>query len=57
MDVLTREDAIKRIRDIRKYKSVDHINNYRNDQYLLGDSERGAINELIAIFDIKDEEI
>ena len=65
MESLTREQAIKRIRDIRNLNGVDHLNakivedlldardlfNARCNQMI------GAINELRAIFDIKEEEL
>ena len=62
MKTLSREQAIKRIRDIMKDESCEHI-------YKLGFTEEriynyhksfayyGAINELRAIFDIKEEEL
>ncbi len=55
---LTRDQAIKRIRDIRKGIEVDHIvNDNIGFGHLLNSCERGAVNELMAIFDIKREEL
>lgn len=58
MNELTREEAIKRIKDIKSSVITDHITNKGFDgDYLCTDCERGAINELMAIFDIKEEEL
>jgi len=51
---LTREQAIKRIRDIRKGESVEHLNPYFEQTH---DFNTGAVRELMAIFDIKEEEL
>ena len=55
METLTREQAIKRIKDIRELKTVDHLHcgrfAYSTDLRL------GAELELMAIFDIKEEEL
>jgi len=49
MNVLTREQAIKRIKDIENGDSVEHIVSPElSSHYLLNDCERGAINELMA---------
>jgi len=56
MKTLTREEAIKRIRDINDTKSVEHLI-YPVKNWMLNDCERGAVNELMAIFDIKESEL
>ncbi len=59
MQTLTREEAIKRIRDIRLVRScdhltcVDHMDEHIYEYYI----KWGAIRELMAIFDIKEEEL
>ena len=64
MKTLTREQAIERIHDIGEVIQVDHlINHYpkpvSKGQRLDGTMcmQEGAINELMAIFDIKEEEL
>lgn len=58
MQTLTRDQAIKRIRDIINRKQVHHITWAEFEGcYLRNAPERGAINELMAIFDIKEEEL
>ena len=62
MESLSREQAIKRIRDIQKGVCVDHIYNLAMTKTKLlsefwGYAHYGAINELRAIFDIKEEEL
>lgn len=51
---LTRDQAIKRIIDILGKIEVDHLcaSNYHDDPY-----HSGAIKELMAIFDIKEEDL
>lgn len=61
MQTLTRDQAIKRIKDIYNSHSVDHLR--ENNQKELFDFNKrvnrqaGAIAELMAIFDIKEEEL
>ena len=62
MKALTREQAIKRINDIQQRKQVDHIYKLGMTSTTLlsefwGYAHYGAINEIRAIFDIKDEEL
>ncbi len=66
VQILTRDQAIKRIRDIRLQKSIDHLNKASNDNYasyLCSDDRADIVArmaaqfELIAIFDIKEEEL
>ena len=62
MNSLTREQAIKRIKDIQQCKQVDHIYKLGMTNTALlsefwGYAHYGAINELRAIFDIKEEEL
>ena len=62
MKALTREQAIKRIMDIQHCKQVDHMHKVGMTNIALLPEFRcfaryGAINELRAIFDIKDEEL
>ena len=55
MDVLTREDAIKRINDLDREIEVDHLkfdNLMHNQAGIVG-----AMNELKAIFNIKEGEL
>jgi len=55
MKTLTREEAIKRIRDIRESKSCDHLlAAIERDEYYM---RWGAKRELMAIFDIKESEL
>lgn len=62
---LTRDQAIKRIRDIKKACSVNHLELVRGaclieNRLTLAQSlhrKEGAVAELMAIFDIKEEEI
>lgn len=55
---LTREQAIERIRDIKDDKHIHHITWGKFDGCRECTSyEVGAINELMAIFDIKEEEL
>ena len=54
-DHLSRDQAIKRIRDIQESKSCDHLcNTIGRDEYYM---RWGASLELMAIFDIKEEEL
>ena len=60
MELLLRDQAIRRIKDIRECKFVRHL----RPSYLGGDTDHdrclmrsGAIKELMAIFDIKEEEL
>ena len=55
MNSLTREQAIKRIIDIRDLKSVEHLRRGRFAHST--DLMFGAQLELMAIFDIKEEEL
>lgn len=59
MQTLTREEAIKRIRDIRKLESVEHLKIYHDSfEYTYPEELRiGAMLELMAIFDIKESEL
>lgn len=60
MQELTREQAIKRIKDIRNRKSVDHLmlTPEGNQTGIFSDHRRiGAVKELMAIFDITVEEL
>lgn len=52
---LTRDQAIKRIKDIRQRKSVGHFT--QHEYAYGGDLILGAELELMAIFDIKGEEL
>lgn len=55
MQTLTREEAIKRIRDMSEHKSCDHLFNFvERDEYYM---KLGAKKELMAIFDIKESEL
>lgn len=56
---LSRADAIQRIRDIKHGKQTDHIFSVdlSGDSSLLSRPELGAINELMAIFDIQESEL
>ena len=63
MKTLTREQAIKRIRDISDLKQDEHFmirNQYDTGFQMVVDKTKraeGAILELMAIFDIKEEEL
>lgn len=52
---LTREQAINRVMDIKGRHSVDHLTSM--DGWKSYHMSLGAINELMAIFDIKEEEL
>ena len=54
MQTLTREEAIKRIRDIRQGKQISHLNGVIRPN---GKLVVGATRELMAIFDIKESEL
>ncbi|MFW0776349.1 MAG: hypothetical protein ACN2B6_01335 [Rickettsiales bacterium] len=54
IETLTREQAIKRIRDIQIGEQTDHL---KNNGEGWPDSYAGAVAELMAIFDIKEEEL
>ena len=57
-DRLSKDQAIQRIRDIRECKETDHIYSFDlSDSHLLSSPALGAINELMAIFDIKESEL
>ena len=51
-NMLTREQAIKRVKDLKMMREIDHLK-FGNDY----SSIFGAIAELMAIFDIKEEEL
>lgn len=51
---LTREQAIKRIKELSNFKNMDHLEAYSYDK--LGASD-AITDELIHIFDIKEEEL
>lgn len=53
VEVLTREDAILRIREIKNLIQIDH--HRESDDIMI--SLYGAINELMAIFDIHEDEL
>ena len=55
MNKLTKEDAIKRIKDIKNRISVDHLETKAKMHWYF--VEYGAIAELMAIFDIKESEL
>jgi len=61
MNVLTREEAIKRIKDIRAYIGVDHL--IFHTQFAMYKAQQdmaaniGAQRELMAIFDIKESDL
>lgn len=57
--VLTREQAIKRIRDLRKGVGLDHLIKPCgiNNKHMVATLMIGAETELMAIFDIKEEEL
>lgn len=58
MQTLTRDQAVKRILDIQKGVQNSHISSdCLAKGYILNDCERGAVNELMAIFDIKEGEL
>lgn len=62
MESLTREQAIKRIRDIKDHNQIEHIKNamIHVDDIIdcaFNDCLRAVIAELMAIFDIKEEEL
>lgn len=65
MKILTREQAIKRIKDIYKLSSVSHLDDLgtkepmSNRETFLAKAHQklGAIKELMAIFHIKEEEL
>lgn len=73
MENLTRDQAIKRIKDIINDKSCDHLRKWDHRVFLMSPFEsrenrailsavnsgikRGAIEELKAIFDITEEEL
>ena len=59
METLTREQAIKRIRDIQGNESCEHLDTYNTKLLPVRCAHQhiGAIQELMAIFDIKEEEI
>lgn len=55
---LPRSQAIKRILDIYGQREVDHITSDNTpSSFLLNDCQRGAVNELMAIFDIKEDDL
>ena len=59
MEVLTRDQAIERIRDIKKGREIHHLYN-PSESAAIGACHYaawGAIRELMAIFDIKEEEL
>lgn len=58
MDVLTREQAIQRIRDIRNLVSVGHLS-FASENKITATLLRaqGSQLELMAIFDIEEEEL
>ena len=61
MDQITKEDAILRIKDIQNNTGTDHLHG-RDCHTSLGGfcsarMREGAINELMAIFDIKEEDL
>ena len=51
---LTRDQAISRIKDIKRGKSTEHLNPHFE---MTMDFDLGAIRELMAIFDIKEYEL
>jgi hypothetical protein len=59
MESLSREQAIKRIQDIFEGKETDHITSYVTHKKMNNISYPaiGAVKELMAIFDIKEEEL
>ena len=61
-ETLNRDQAIKRIQDIMRHNQVDHIHklwftSMNLPPELRGSARSGAANELMAIFDIKEEEL
>ena len=59
MDTLVRSQAIKRAKDIINRDSINHITfgESYGYGYILNDCERGALCELIAIFEIEESEL
>jgi len=57
MDVLTRDDAIKRVRDIRQAREIDHLKPPSESLYIPYFSIYAACAELIAIFEIEEHEL
>jgi hypothetical protein len=55
MDTLTKDQAIKRIKDIKQGNQVDHLS--CGGVFILDHTVRAVISELMAIFDIKEEEL